>query len=132
MKFSDFLEERFDGPIDRDEERVLARKSNLGLDRTKNGRWTIWARTHASARAYQRLPDTTKADWDKFTKLVVDKVNTFDKLTREKEYLFHSKSMNLGYVAAVDPPKDEIRIISVLEPGAKSIRKAGTTWIQLP
>lgn len=132
MNFKEYLEERYDGPIDRDEERVLARKSNLGLDRTKNGRWTIWARTHAAARAYQRMPDVTKADWTKFTQKVVDKVSTFDKLTREKEYLFHSKSMNLGYVAAVDPVKDEIRIISVLEPGAKAIRKPGTTWVQLP
>lgn len=131
MKFIDFLEESFDGPIPRDEERRLARRSNLGLDREKRGRWTVWARTHAAARAVQRVPEITKEQWKKFTDKVIEKVNTFDRLTREKEFLFFSQGMNLGYAAAVDPKNNEIRIITILEPGRKAIRRPGTTWVQL-
>lgn len=131
MNFTEYLEESYAGPIPRDEERELARKSNLGLDRHKIGRWTVWARTHAAARAYQRLPNVTNQQWNDFTQKVLDKVSTFDKLKMEKEFLFHSKSMDLGYVAAVDPRNDEVRIISVLEKGKTAIRKPGTTWIQL-
>lgn len=131
LNFTDFLEESYDGPIARDEERELARKSNLTVDRKKIGKWNVWARTHAAARAYQRLPDVTKQEWHDFTQKVVAKVDTFDKLTREKEFLFHSKSMDLGYIAAVDPVHIEVRIISVLERGKTGIRKAGTTWISL-
>lgn len=130
MKFETFLESS--GPIPRDEERELARKSNLTINRRTHGTWTYWARTHAAARAYQRLPDVTASDWDKFTSAVIAKVDTFDKLKKEKEFLFHSKSADLGYVAAVDPANNEIRIVSVLEKGKTAIRKPGTTWVQLP
>lgn len=130
MNFDQYLKEHA-GPIMRDEERDLARKSNLTLDRHKMGKWTVWARTHAAARAYQRLPDVSKEQWSAFTKSVIEKVDTFDRLTKEKEFIFHSKQHDLGYVAAVDPVHSEVRIISVLEPGKTGIRKAGTTWVQL-
>lgn len=126
MRFQDYL----DGPIPRDEERRLAALSNLKVAPRQIGDWTFKSRLHASARAYQRCENITTAQWEKFINDIVTKVNTFDRLKVEKEFMFYSKSLRQAMTVAVDYPNKEMRIFTVLDPG-KSAAKPGTQRVMI-
>lgn len=82
--------------------------------------WNFLPTIHASARAFIRVPEYEAEDWFKLHKNVVAKINSLATTIKAGSYVFYSKSMNQAYVAAVDPDKKLIKIITVLPKGKSS------------
>ena len=111
----------------KDEEREIAAISSFNKKLSFRG-WTFNPTIHASAQAHDRRSDYTLNHWKQLHLRVWEKVDELaTKNGKSGDYLFYSKSLEQGYVAAVDFRKKEIRIVTVL-PKGRNKAKDGTTF----
>lgn len=119
----------FTEPLSQEDEREAAKMSAIGtsIDIKSDGgrKWEVYARIHARSNAYVRVPQFSTEDWRKFFVAVANKVDTYKKMTKETEILFSSRSTKQSALIAVDPPKKQLRLVTVYAIG-KDKPKAGT------
>jgi hypothetical protein len=104
--------------LPKDVERRYASKSAM-RPRVRVGEWTIKSTMHGAARAYQRVPTWTSANWLQLFEKIVAKLPSLKLPSKEEvEVLFYSSSMKQGLAMAYDKSRLEMRVITVLPPGA--------------
>lgn len=112
-----------------EEERAVAGNSSIFKSWTSPEGWKIVSSVHAAAQAFDRRPEFKFDDWKKLHGRVAKKLESFTRWTGN-EFVFFSRSLDQGYVAAVDKDSKSVKIITVL-PKGKNQPKAGTAKILL-
>lgn len=116
-----------DGKRSKDDEKENANKSKFKLYKDRG--WTFDPSIHASSQAQDRHPNTSYDDWKKVHRNVVDGIKKL-KGAKNGDYLFFSKSADVGYVASVNFSRKVVRIVTVL-PKSRGNAKPGTEKIMV-
>lgn len=128
LKFSEFIAESFQqgspkAPRSKEEEMEVAKQSPI-FQKTQYQGWSFDVSVHAAAQAYDRRPEFEFDDWKKLHRnALMGLMKTSG--AKSGDYIFHSKSLDQAYVAAVDTRRKTFRIITVL-PKGRSNPKPGT------
>lgn len=128
LKFSDFLAESFQqggpkAPRSKEEELEVAKQSPI-FRKTQFQGWSFDVTIHAAAQAYDRRPEFEFDDWKKLHRNALMGLMK-GKDAKSGDYIFHSKSLDQAYVAAVDVRRKTFKIVTVL-PKGRSNPKPGT------
>ena len=89
--------------------------------------WTIQPSIHSAAQAYDRRPGFEEDDWKSLHRKVVKHLNQ-ERMKKNGDYLFYSKSMQQGYVCMVSYSNKMIKLITVI-PKGRSRPKDRTTKV---
>lgn len=117
------------GKRTKEEEKGVAKDSSIFKSWSSPDGWRFQSSVHAAAQAFDRRPDFKFDDWKTLHSRVAKKLSTFTRWTGN-EFVFFSRSLDQGYVAAVDKDSKVVRIITVL-PKGKNQPKTGTAKILL-